>query len=898
MIAFLRQSLQRFVSFFRRAQLDQDLQAEMASHLELAIEENLRSGMSPAEARRHALIQFGGTQQAKELHRDVRGLPWFDDLLRDLRYSLRMLARDPGFAIVVILTLALGVGVNTAFFSVANFIVLRPLPVRDPGQLVVLATREKDTSEIRDLSYADFLDYRKQSSMFSDMLAYRLGFDGLAAENRADRIISSYVTGNYFSLLGIQPAIGRLIEAGEGWTPGADPVVVLGYAYWQRRFGGDPGVVGKQALLNGKPVTIIGVAQKHFPGVYYFLEMDTYAPIRQSASATDSFWTARDERGEAGLYVLARLKPGVSLAQARLSLDVIASRLAQQYPDAERGISTEAYPERLARPQAGAANYLPVLVPLFFLLASLVLLVACINVANLALVRANERAGELALRTSLGAGPVRLLRQLLTENLLLALLGGTAGIVLGMWLASTLKVIATPVDLPMFRMDFVFDWRVFAYALAITILAGIIVGLFSTRILWRSDLISSLHEGGRALSGGRRQNRFRNGLVVVQVAGSMVLLIFAGLFVRMLDKAQHMDLGFDPHPVLNMLMDVQQIGYDEARGKNFYGELFSRVAALPGVQSATYAYSVPFSTSGTRAASVFIENGILQPGQSPPAVYFNIVSPNYFSTMRTGLLRGRAFTEADNQDTPRVAIISQKMAEQFWPGQDSLGKRFRLAKSGTAYLEVVGVARDTKVVNPVPWAIPYFYLPLAQNYSSQLALQIRTSLPPESLALHVEEQVHAIEPALAVSNVMTMDKQIQGTNGFFLFNLGAHTAAGLGALALILAVIGIYGVVSYTVNRRTHEIGVRLALGAQPGKILKMVLRDGMVLVAIGAAAGTVVALIGSHTVSHFLMGVSPNDPLTLVAISSLLGSAALLACYLPARKATRIDPVTALRCE
>src|SRR5208337_2763715 len=506
MLAPLRQFFQHFIALFRPTQLDQDLEAEMASHLELAIEENLRSSMSPAEARRQALIQFGGTQQAKELHRDARGLPWYDDLLRDLRYSLRMLARDPGFAIVVILTLALGVGVNTAFFSVANFIVLRPLPVRDPGQLVVLATREKDTSEIRDLSYADFLDYRKQSNMFSDMLAYRLGFDGLAADNRADRIISSYATGNYFSLLGIQSAIGRLIEAGEGWTPGADPVVVLGYAYWQRRFGGDPGVVGKQALLNGKPVTIIGVAQKHFPGVYYFLEMDTYVPIRQSASATASFWTARDERGEAGLYVLARLKPGVSLAQARLSLDVIASRLAQQYPDAERGISTEAYPERLARPQAGAANYLPVLVPLFFLLASLVLLVACINVANLALVRANERAGELALRTSLGAGPVRLLRQLLTENLLLALLGGTAGIVLGMWLASTLKIIATPVDLPMFRMDFVFDWRVFAYALAITILAGIIVGLFSTRILWRSDLISSLHEGGRALSGGRRQN--------------------------------------------------------------------------------------------------------------------------------------------------------------------------------------------------------------------------------------------------------------------------------------------------------------------------------------------------------------------------------------------------------
>jgi len=821
-----------------------------------------------------------------------------DILLQDLRYALRMLARNPAFALVVILTLALGVGVNTAFFSVANFIVLRPLPVRDPGQLVVLAMREKATSEILDVSYADFLDYRQETSAFSGMLAYRLGFDALAADNRADHIISSYVSGNYFSLLGIQPALGRLIEPGEGRTPGADPVVVLGYAYWQRRFAGDPAVVGKKALLDGNPVTIIGVAQKEFSGAYYFVEMDAYIPISQSASATDSFWTARDHRGKAGLFVLGRLKPGVSLRQARASLSMISAHLAQQYPDVEKGVSIEAYPERLARPQAGATDQLPVLVPLFLVLALVVLLVACINVANLALVRANDRSAEMAVRAALGAGRVRLMRQMLTENLLLAVLGGAVGLFLGKWLANALRVMATPVDLPMFKMNFVFDWRVFAYSLAISVLAGIIVGLIPARRLWRADLNSMLHEGGRALSGGHRQNRARSALVVVQVAGSLMLLIVAGLFVRMAGKAQRMDLGFDPHHVLNLLVDVQQLGYDEATGKRVYEQIFSNVAALPGVESATYAYSVPFGTSGTRIADVFIENAILQPGQSPPAVYYNIVSPAYFNTMRTLLLRGRAFADADNPDAPPVAIVSQKMAEQFWPGQDPIGKRFRTSKSTNDWLQVVGVARDTKVVNPAPWTIPYFYLPLAQHYSSHLALQIRTPLPPESLALQVEEQVHAVDPALAVSDVMTMERQIQGTNGFFLFNLGARTAAGIGMLALLLAVVGIYGVVSYGVNRRTHEIGVRLAIGAQRRQVLTLILRQGMALVAVGAAIGIALALAIAHAVSHFLMGVSPNDPLTFVSVSLALGSAALLACYLPARRATRVDPIVALHSE
>jgi len=821
-----------------------------------------------------------------------------DALWQDIRFGVRMLARIPGYTIVVVLTLALGVGVNTAFFSVANFAVLRPLPVKDPGQLVVLASREKGSSELNDVSYPDFLDYREHAGAFSDMLAYRLGFDVLAADNRADDVVTSYVTGNYFSMLGITPAIGRLIEPQEGWVPGADPVVVLGYSYWLRRFGGDPAIVGKSALLNGRPVTIVGVAQKQFPGIYYFLEMDVYVPLSQSAPSKDSFWTSRGQRGEANLFVLARLRPDANLKQGRASLEVVAGHLAQQYPETNGRVSIEAYPERLARPQAGAANFLPLLVPLFLLLALVVLLMACINVANLALARANDRASEMALRAALGAGRLRLLRQLLTECLLLAVMGGGAGILLAKWLGNMLEAIATPVDVPMFRMKFVFDWRVFAYAAAITIIAGFVVALIPARRVWRSDLNLMLHEGSRAITGGRRRNRKRNALVVVQVAGSMILLIVAGLFVHMLVKTQHMDLGYDTNNILNLSVNVERAGYDEAQGKKLYADLMARVSALPGVESATYAYSVPFGSSGTLVASVFIENRQLLPGQSPPGIYYNIVGPAYFKTLGVTILRGRPFTDSDSAAAPRVAIISQDMASHFWPGEDPIGKRFRMDKPTGASLEVVGVARDAKYVNPVPWAIPYFYVPLAQDYSAHLALQIRTLLPPQTLARAVDQQLHLLDPALTVSDVLTMDQQIRGVNGLYLLNLGADAAGGLGILALLLAVVGIYGVVSYAASQRTHEIGIRLALGAQPSDILRMVLKQGLLLVAIGASVGIAAALVVSHAVSHFLLGVGPSDPLTFVGVSLLLGGAALLACYIPARRAMRTDPIVALRRE
>jgi predicted permease len=813
----------------------------------------------------------------------------------DLRHALRVFRTSPGYVLVVVLTLALGVGVNAAFFSIANFIALRPMPVKDADQLVVLAVRERG-SEIRDLSYADFLDYRKQANAFSDLFAYRLGFDSLAADNSAQQVITSYVTGNYFSALGIRPAAGRLLESSEGWTPGADPVLVLGHSYWLRRFAGDPEVVGKAVMLDGRPMTIVGVAQEGFHGAYYFIETDVYVPLSQSAAATESFWTERGERGQAGLFVLGRMKPGVGLKQARSSLNVVAAQLALQYPAAEKGTSIEAYPERLARPQAGAANDLPVLVPLFLLLAFLVLLIACMNLANLALARTNDRLGEMATRAALGAGRLRLVGQLLIENVLLAVTGGVAAIFLGLWLARALQSLCVPIDFPMFRMNFVFDWRVFAYGLAITMIAGLVVGLVPARRLWRADLNVMLHEGGRALSSSVRRSRQRNVFLVIQVAGSTLLLVMAGLFVRMLETAQRMDLGFDPHHVLDLRLDVRQLGYDEARGKKLYADFLSRVNALPGVAAATYAYSVPYG-SGTLSAAVHLENETLRPGESAPQVFYNIVAPSYFETLSVPILRGRAFTAIDTENAPRVAIVSQQMAERLWPGRDAIGKRFRIGKD-LSWLEVVGVARDASYVNPFLGRVPYFYLPVAQHYTAELALEIRTPLPPATLTHEVERELHALEPSLAVTDVLTLEDQLQGANGFYLLRLGANSAAGLGILALILAVVGIYGVASYSTSQRTHEFGVRLALGALPRDVRNLVLRQGLLLVALGASVGIITGLALARAVSGFLIGISPNDPATFAGVAVLLGVSALLACYLPARRATRLDPIAALRSE
>jgi predicted permease len=816
----------------------------------------------------------------------------------DLRYAFRTLTKNPGFAIIGIVTLALGMAVNTTLFSVINGFLLRPLPVPHPEQITVLALRQSSLPGSHHFSYPDFEDIRDQSSSFTDTLAFRVTLAELAVDQKADHCVMSRVSSNYFSSLGIKPAYGRLILPTEGLHPGADPIIVLGYSYWRKRFASDPDVVGKKVELNQHPFTIVGVTPKEFKGTYSALDMDAFIPF--SAEMTEDpdnpiekSWTSRASRN---LTLMGRLKPGVTIKQAQASLNVVAQHISDQHPDTEKGIALQLLPEKLARPEPDPENPIPVAAMAFMALAGLVMLVACFNIANVLLVRATVRQREMAIRAALGAGHGRLVRQYLTESLLLAFLGGGAGLVLGSWAAGILGSLRLGSELPI-AFDFHPDTNVYLFALAAALLTGLIVGTLPALRAARTNVITVLHEGGRGSSSGPRRQLARNTLVVAQVAGSLVLLIVAGLFVRSLDKAQKIDLGFNPDHVLDLSVDVAQIGYQEPRGRTVYRDMESRIRALPGVESVAQAFTTPMSLISTGDRLTF-ENQILEPGQQPPDINYNIVTTGYFDTLQIPLLRGRMFTEADSEKAPLVAVINQNMAKKFWPSEDALGRRFSIKGPKGPFIEVVGIVKDGKYQDVTEDPQPYFYVPFEQNYMSIRTIHVRTSVPPETLGLQLESQIHELAPDVPITQVQTMRESLQGANGFFFFRFGAQITAVMGMLGLILAVVGIYSVVSYAAAQRTQEIGIRVAMGATSRDILKMVLRQGLGVVGIGLGLGLVIALAGTRVMSSFFMGIKPTDPLTFSVVVLLLTVIALFACWIPARRATRIDPLVALRHE
>ncbi|MGH9861447.1 MAG: ABC transporter permease [Candidatus Acidiferrales bacterium] len=824
-----------------------------------------------------------------------------ETLWQDIRYGIRSLARSPAFSLVVLLTLALGIGANTAVFSVINSFLLRPLPLPDPQELTVVAISDQGNEEPHSLSYLDFLDYRKNAEVFSDMAAYVFGFVGLSDGERAERATVSYVTSNYFSMLRVEPAAqvpsGRLIRPGEGDAPGSDPILVLGHSYWQKRFGGDPHIVGKTLRINGQIFTIIGVVPSTFRGTYALVEFDAYVPVGMVTSnpAYKDFLAHRDQHV---FKVLARRKPGVTLAQARARLAIIAQQLEQQYPDSNKTVTAHVFPENVARPEPAGATQNPLVATLFLSLTSLVLLVACVNVANLLLVRATLRQKEIAVRAALGAGQMRIARQLLTESVLLAMAGGVAGALLGLWVSRLLETVRLPGDLP-FRFDFALDWRVFAFTAAVTLAVGVIVGLLPALRASRTNLNDTLREGGRSLSAGAGRHRARNVLVVAQVAVSLVLLVAAGLFVRSLGNAQSVDLGFEPRGLLNLSMDPSQMGYDEAGTRNFYESLEQRVRALPGVALTAFAHSSPMGYYNL-GDYLNIEGREAPDDARRPLAGYNTIGLDYLKLMRIPLLRGRAFTPADNAASRPVAIVNEFMAAKFWPGEEAVGKRFSITGAKGPYIEIVGIAGNGKYRWIFEERQNYFFLPIEQAFKSLRVLHLRTSgsVPPASLAAAVQKEVRALEPNLPVYDVMTMEQGLEGGNGFFLIRMGALIGAVLGTLGLVLALVGVYGVVSYAASQRTHEIGVRLALGAQRSHILKLVVGQGLLLVSIGVVLGLAISFALSRFMGHLLFGISAHDPITFAAVALLLGLIGLIACCIPAQRATRTDPMIALHYE
>ena len=813
----------------------------------------------------------------------------------ELRYGLRMLGKNRGLTFVIVLTLGLGIGANTAIFSVVNSFLLRPLPVKDANRLMVLAISHPGNQNLHGISYLDLQDFRQGTNAFSDICGFAVGFVGLSDKGRAERITVSYVTGNYFTTLGIQPALGRTILPSEGRTPGADGVIVLGYRYWERRFGGDPTVLGRAVRVNGHLFTVVGVLPSKFNGTYSMIEMDSYMPISMASfeSGNDGVLTNRNNHR---LNVLGSLKPDVSIRQATASLQIIAKHLGEQYPDTDKDLKVYVLPEPTARPSPENARTNPPVAGIFLGLVAVVLLVACVNVVNILLAQAATRQKDLAICVALGASPMRLIRQLLIESVMLSVLGAAAGLLIGGGASQLLGSIRLPGDLPI-QFDFSLDWRVFTYVAAITLSTGILIGLLPALRALRMNVNDMLHGSSHTISGGTGGHRMRATLVVAQVAGSVILVIAAALFVRSLGNAQTVNLGFEPDHVLNLVMDPGQLGYDQARTKTFYREVEGRARAVLGVRSASVSFSIPMGYYSANT-SVVVEGQVLKPNEKGLGVGYNMIGTDYFKTMGIRLIEGQEFTSADSETSPPVAIINKLLAAQLWPGQEPIGKRFSYKGTQGPYVQVVGVTENGKYGSIFEDQSPFFYVPISQEYSSMRVLQVRTNVPPQQLARPLEIVIQSLEPELPVNDVITLEESLQGENGFFPLRIGTAITGALGLLGLVLAIIGVYGVVSYASIQRTQEVGLRMALGAQRRDILKVLVGHGLVLVFWGLGIGLVLMFALSRLLANLLFGIKPYDPVTYTSVVLLFSAVALVACYLPARRSTRVDPMVALRYE
>jgi predicted permease len=816
-------------------------------------------------------------------------------LIQDIRFGLRMLVKNPVITTVAVITLALGIGANTAIFSAVNGMMLRPLPVQNADRLTVVAGQTKGMDGFSQISYVDYRDLRDQASGFSDLLAYEFNGLGIEADGKSELVLINYVSSNYFSALGLKPALGTLIYGEETEKTGNAPVIVLGHAFWKSRFNSDPGIIGKQVKLNGRSATVIGVAPEGFHGLYSIVEMQAYLPFGARAWWSDSkeFFTRRDARH---LKVYGYLKPGVSRREAQSSVDIVMQRLAQTYPE-DKDFSARIYPERLARPDPDPSNLTLIAYVVFLALAGLVLLLACTNVANIVLVRSTSRAREMAVRAALGAARIRLVRQLLTESILLGLAGGAAGLLLGAWIGRMLSSIRVMVFGSPLLFDFSLDWRVFVFSLTAALLTGILVGLVPAWRTSRTDLNQVLHEGSRGILAGTGRSWLRNSLVVVQVAVSLMLLVVAGLFLRSTRNAACMYFGFDPKHVLNLTMDSRNVSVDKDHSRQFYRDLEERVRALPGVQSVSTATTVPMGYSD-QVNPVYVDGDTGVTKQPAPVIFCNQVSTDYFATMRVPLVRGRIFNDQDTEKSPRVAIVNEAMAKRFWPDQDAIGKTFRIHDATGPIVQIVGVSQQGKYTGPMDVDVSFFYTPNEQDSSTVRVLQLRTAGAPEALIPDVERTIHAQAPGLPLLNVESMEQTLEGLNGMFFFRLGTRFAGALAGLGLVLALVGVYGVISYAAAQRVHEIGVRMALGASRGDILKMVLHHGLVLIGIGVGAGLLCAFGLTRVIGGLLVGISPSDPLTFAAVAAFLAGVGLLASYIPARRAMNVEPLKALKYE
>jgi predicted permease len=791
-----------------------------------------------------------------------------------------------------VLALGLAIGANTAIFSLFNGMMWRPLPVKDPQQLVVVAAKQRGLDFPIPLSYPDFQDYRQLNTVFSDMCGYVPSPVNLQADGRPTRAWAELVTGNYFSMLGIEASLGRTFAADEGWVAGKDALIVLSYRYWQTRFGASPAVVGRTVQLNKHPFTIIGIAPERYHGAYYFLEPDFYVPVTAMGLLGQGY--DLDKRGATFLRILARLQPGITAAQALAAAQPTDHRLSQEFPEDHKEMSLLVIPELKARPEPGLGAFMSTAVWVFMSLAGLVLLIACANVANLILARANGRRKEIAMRFALGASRGRMVRQLLTESVLLALCGGIAGLLFARWAAMALMSIRIPTDLPLHLFDLRLDWRVFSFSFIAALVTGIVAGLLPALQAHRTDLADTLKVGGRSGGGSTGHHRFRNALVVAQVAVSLLLLACAGFFIRSFQNSANVDMGFRVDHTLMMSVDLGLQGYNEQSGQQFYKQISDRVKSLPGVRDAAFSGYIPMGYEND-IVSVYPEGQPIDDNSAAETSFQDAVQPDYFRSLGVHVLKGREFTEADSATAPKVAIVNETFANKIWPRQDPIGKTFRTEKNGPP-IQVVGLTRTGKYLFLYETPQLFAYFPLAQRYVAAATLMVYSQDDPLRLVGPVRDQIQQLDASLPVFNINTMEAHVEYGKPLLPARLGAMLVGAFGMLGLVLATVGVYGVVSYSVSQRTHEIGIRSALGAQRRNVLGMVLKQGMTMALIGTAIGIVLAFLLFRGLHSVLYGVASTDLVTLAAVSALLLAVAFVASYIPALRATQVDPVIALR--
>jgi predicted permease len=862
-----------------------ELAAELESHLQMHIEDNLRVGMNPDEARRQAHIKLGGVEQVKENYRERRGLPVLEALLQDLRHALRMLRRNPGFTAAAVLSLALGIGANALVFSVINALLLRPLPVERPGQLVFLETNSGFTQ-----SFPNYRDLRDRNQAFSGLVGYRLAPMELESASGATRIWGLLATGNYFDVLGVHPVMGRFFHQAEDLHPNASPYAVLSYNAWRGRFGGDSGIVGKTVRINRLPYTVLGVASADFHGTELWYWPEVWVPMMmepQIENYPDAGWL--DNRSTWDTWVIGRLKAGTSPTQALANLNTIAAELAREHPDNDEGLQF-----KLAKPGL-AGDYFGRPAKAFTLgvlgLAALVLLAGCANLASLLTARSADRQREIAIRLSIGAKRSRVVRQVLTETLVLSLGGGAAGCELAFLLSQALSRWHAPMDFPV-QFNVNPDWRVFLFALVVSIVAG---ALFGCAPAWRA----SKTDANAVLKGGptgwsRQRLALRDMLVVMQVALGFVLVAACLISLRGLQQSLKMRLGFDPEGVSVVGYDLGLAGYSDEKGRVFQQRVLEAVKQLRGVHLAAYSNSVPLSIDQSTTSVVAGDKPAPRPSDSISAHYYE-VSPGFFATMDTKLLAGRDFTWHDDDKSPRVAIINVAFGEQVLHSKNAVGKTFRQGTKG-ALVEVVGVVEDGKYESLTESRSPAVFWPMLQNNNFTTTLEVRSSVPSEQIVREMRRAVAALDPQLPLYGTGSLNQML----GFAFFPTRAAAVAlsAFGVLAVMLAVTGIHGLVSYAVARRVREIGIRVAVGARPSQVLRVVLGRIMALITIGSAIGLILALAVGQVLASVVYGASSRDPLTLAAVVATMALLGLLSSWAPTRRALRIDPVVALRCE